>query len=159
MDYLKALVMSFRLNEAALVKQVFEGIPYTNVALLVEELPIVYVPRLLRFVALQTEESPHLEFCLLWTKAILDSHGQWIGDNRGMVEAEMRTVHRAVGRIRDDLRRLADDNIHMLDFLLSQPAENVLIETFGKRNTTANSHDMEIDDMGKSDDAEWIGLD
>ena len=65
-DYLKALVMAFRLNEAPLIRQVFEAIPHNNISLVVDELPVVYVPRLLRFVGMQTEESPHLEFCLLW---------------------------------------------------------------------------------------------
>jgi len=164
-DYLKALVMAFRLNEAPLLRQVYQGIPYTNIGLVVGELPVVYVPRLLRFVALQTEESPHLEFCLLWIKAILDYHGQWVGDNRGMVEAEMRTVSRAVGKIRDELRRLADENVYMLDYLLSQPAAvergNGLDGVLRKQSAIANGHEEALHGLDEVDDgdAEWIGLD
>jgi periodic tryptophan protein 2 len=162
MDYLKAIVMAFRLNEAVLVKQVFEGIPYTSIALVVEELPVAYIPRLLRFIALQTEESPHLEFSLLWIKAILDSHGPWISDNRGAVEAEMRTMSRVVGRIRDDLRKLADDNIYVLDFLLNQPTKDVSTGISGalvKQNAASNSCSIDTDGMGVSDSTEWISLD
>lgn len=160
-DYLKALVMAFRLNEAPLVRKVFEGIPYTNLGLVVKDLPVVYVPRFLRFVALQTEESPHLEFCLLWIKAMLDSRGQWIRDNRGLVDAEMRTMSRAVGRIRDELRMLADDNIYMLDYLLSQPATALSTELYGfvepaKRITNVQ---REVDHVDEDSDSEWIGLD
>jgi periodic tryptophan protein 2 len=160
-DYLKALVMAFRLNEAPLVRNVFEGIPYTNVALVVQGLPVVYVPRLLRFVALQTEESPHLEFCLLWIKAILDSHGQWIGDNRGTVDAEMRTVSRAVGKIRDDLRLLADENIYMLDYLLSQPAVAVSMELDGVEEPSRymTNGQKEVGHIDEDSGAQWIGLD
>jgi periodic tryptophan protein 2 len=161
-DYLKALVMAFRLNEASLLRQIYEGIPYNNISLVVADLPLVYVPRLLRFVALQTEETPHLEFCLLWIKAILDSHGQWVGDNRGMVDAEMRTVNRAVGRIRDDLRRLADENTYMLDYLLSQPSveENDLgMDGVPGQKAIGNGNDTEVDGMDEESDAEWIGLD
>jgi periodic tryptophan protein 2 len=161
-DYLKALVMAFRLNEAPLVRQVFEGIPYMNIALVVQELPIVYVPRLLRFVASQTEESPHLEFCLLWIKATLDAHGQWIGDNRGMVEAEMRTVSRAVGRIKDDLRRLADENVYTLDYLLSQPVVNSAKPLAGVLEGKLLLADDQLPEDGAMDDGsdtEWIGLD
>jgi periodic tryptophan protein 2 len=151
-DYLKALVMAFRLNEAALIRQVYEGIPHTDVALTVAELPIVYVPRLLRFVALQTEESPHLEFSLVWIRAIVDSHGQWIADNRGSVEAEMRTVSRAISKIRDELRRITDENVYMLDYLLHQPVEAPAKE--------AESSVLAIDEAIGDDEAEgeWIGL-
>jgi len=164
-DYLKALVMAFRLNEAPLLRQVFEGIPYPSIALVVEDLPVVYLPRLLRFVALQTEESPHLEFCLLWIKAILTSHGQWVSDNRGTVEAELRTVSRAVGRIRDELRRLADDNVYTLDYLLSQPATNGTGVTTGKKSIEngLTSEDEDVDmNQGEDEDGretEWLGLD
>ena len=159
-DYLKALVMAFRLNEAALVRQVFEGIPPTSIALIVKEVPSVYLPRLLRFVAEQTEESPHLEFCLLWIQAILVSHGQWVSENRGDIDAEMRNISRAVARIRDELRRLGEENVYMIDYLLSQP---IAIET--ESNTAngtkalANGKIAEVHMDGNSSETEWIGLD
>ncbi|QSZ32613.1 hypothetical protein DSL72_002192 [Monilinia vaccinii-corymbosi] len=156
-DYLKALVMAFRLNEAPLLRQVFEGIPHPNIALVVDELPTVYVPRLLRFVAMQTEQSPHLEFCLLWVQAILVSHGQWVGDNRILVDSELRIVGRAVGRIRDDLRRLADENVYMIDYLLNQPVVKGIDGVKGW-DGDVNVQDVDIND-GNDEDAEWIGLD
>jgi periodic tryptophan protein 2 len=160
-DYLKALVMAFRLNEAPLVRQVFEGIPHSSISLVVSELPVVYVPRLLRFVAMQTEESPHLEFCLLWVQAILVSHGQWVSDNRGSVDAELRIVSRAVGKIRDELRRLADENCFTIDYLLSQPTSNGEsqngVKDGQKAITNGEAHDVGMD--GDDDHAEWIGLD
>jgi periodic tryptophan protein 2 len=161
-DYLKALVMAFRLNEAPLLRQVFESIPHNSISLVVEELPVVYVPRLLRFVGLQTEESPHLEFCLLWVQAILTSHGQWVGENRAKVDAELRTVSRAVGRIRDELRRLADENCFTIDYLLSQPMSKIGVEngTTNWQKAIANRADAQEVEMDKDDDVdEWIGLD
>ncbi|KAI0472163.1 WD40-repeat-containing domain protein [Xylariaceae sp. FL0804] len=119
-DYLKALVMSFRLNEAGLIKRVFEAIPYTDIGLVVEHVPTVYVARLLRFVAAQTEESPHIEFCLLWIKALVDKHGPWLTANRGKVDVELRVVARAVARMQNEIRRLADENVYMVDYLLGQ---------------------------------------
>ena len=119
-DYLKALVMAFRLNEAGLIKRVFQAVPHQDIALVVEDLPLVYVPRLLRFVAAQTEQSPHIEFCLLWIKALVDKHGAWLTANRGKVDVELRIVARAVTRMRDEIRRLADENVYMVDYLLGQ---------------------------------------
>jgi periodic tryptophan protein 2 len=159
-DYLKAIVMAFRLNEAPLLRQVFEAIPHDNVSLVVEELPVAYVPRLLRLVGMQTEESPHLEFCLLWVQAILTSHGQWVRENRATVDAELRTVSRAVGRIRDELRRLADENCFTIDYLLSQPTAKSSVQNEtpnGQRAITDKADTREVE--MEEDDDEWIGLD
>ena len=158
-DYLKALVMTFRLNETPLVRTVFEGIPHNDIALVVDELPVVYLPRLLRFVANQAEESPHLEFCLLWIQAILISHGQWVSDNRGLIETELRTVNRAVAKIREELRRLAEENVYKIDYLISQPTEtNVVPNGLQKAITNRATENMDLD-VDHDEDAEWIGLD
>lgn len=161
-DYLKALVMAFRLNEASLIKRVFQAVPPTDISLAVGDMPIVYVPRLLRFVAAQTEESPHMEFCLLWIKALVDKHGAWLTANRGKVDVELRIVSRAVNRMRDDIRRLADENVYMVDYLLGQAAEKKADKKAltGAADAVAIDVDMNGDaetDEG-SDEEEWIGL-
>jgi len=160
-NYLKALVMAFRLNEAPLIRSVFEGIPHENIALAVKELPVVYLPRLLRFVAIQAEESPHLEFCLLWIKAILESHGQWVSDNRGSVESELRTVNRAVTKIKEELRRLAEENVYTIDYLVNQPPvdegpANGVWD--GQQKAIANGETSVVDIDMEDDDDGWVGL-
>ncbi|KAH8591439.1 periodic tryptophan protein-like protein 2 [Bisporella sp. PMI_857] len=157
-DYLKALVMAFRLNEASLLRRIFEGIPHGNISLVVSGLPVVYLPRLLRFVAIQAESSPHLEFCLLWIKAILESHGTWVSENRGTMEAELRTVNRAVTKIKEELRRLAEENVYTIDYLLGQPATEETGFLDGQK-TLANGEAKIVDiDMDKDDEDGWIGL-
>ncbi|KUI52805.1 hypothetical protein VP1G_00141 [Cytospora mali] len=169
-DYLKALVMAFRLNEAGLIKRVFQAVPYQDIALVVEEMPLVYVPRLLRFVAAQTEQSPHIEFCLLWIKALVDKHGAWLTANRGKVDVELRIVARAVTRMRDEIRRLADENVYMVDYLLGQAGST---KSSQKSNSLAWSSAEEdgpklltgqegltVADILKEDvsEEEWIGV-
>ncbi|KAL2760510.1 hypothetical protein ACRALDRAFT_1025529 [Sodiomyces alcalophilus JCM 7366] len=171
-DYLKALVMAFRLNETSLLQRVFLAIPYPDISLVVQGLPVVYVSRLARFVATQTEETPHMEFCLLWIKAILDNHGTWLMQNRGKVDVELRLLSRAVTRTRDEIRRLADDNIYMVDYLLAQSKcrvgnDKLALEggsdDAAKQQPTivpATINDVVTD--GKEDDSDagsWIGLD
>jgi periodic tryptophan protein 2 len=161
-DYLKALVMAFRLNEAGLIKRVFQAIPPAEVSLVVANLPIVYVSRLLRFVAAQTEESPHIEFCLLWIKAIVDNHGAWLTANRAKADIELRVVARAVSRMRDEIKRLADENVYMVDYLISQAknkTEEKLMEA-GEKETGKNllEFDGKAEPEDGSDDDEWIGL-
>jgi periodic tryptophan protein 2 len=110
-DYVKALVMAFRLNDMGLVGRVFQAVPPADISLVVAQVPTVYLGRLLKYVAAQTEESPHVEFCLLWVRGIVDKHGAWLAANRGKLDVELRLVSRAVARMRDDIRRLADDNV------------------------------------------------
>ena len=159
-DYLKALIMAFRLNEAALIRQVFEGVQPSSIGLIVKEIPVVYLPRLLRFVAAQTEESPHLEFCLLWVQAIIVSHGQWVAENRGDIDAEIRNISRAVAKIRDELRRLGEENVYMIDYLLGQPAATELenrVANGAKAIANGEAEEVDMDDIDS--EAEWIGLD
>ena len=173
-DYLKALVMAFRLNEAGLVKRVFEAIPHTDIALVVGHFPTVYVPRLLRFVAAQTEQSPHIEFCLLWIKALVDKHGPWLTANRSKVDVELRVVARAVSKMRDEVRRLADENVYMVDYLLGQAGGNDkqeetkslewdLSKAFGTKLLAGKEKGLGLDDVVQAPvvvgEDEWIGLD
>lgn len=166
-DYLKALVMAFRLNEAGLIKRVFQAVPPADTALVVGELPTVYVARLLRFVAAQTEESPHMEFCLLWIKALIDKHGAWLTANRGKVDVELRVVSRAVSRMKDDIRRLADDNVYMVDYLVGQAATEKQLAKGNAAHSILDSDKMMLDaangeadeDEAEDDDEdEWLGL-
>lgn len=170
-DYLKALVMAFRLNEAGLIKRVFQAIPYQDIPLVVEEMPVVYVPRLLRFVAAETEQSPHIEFCLLWIKALVDKHGAWLTANRGKIDMELRVVNRAVTRMRDEIRKLADENVYMVDYLLGQAETKdaaherkaLTLSLNGENGTgllTAGQEGVTVADLvseGESEE-EWIGV-
>ncbi|KAL2118407.1 hypothetical protein VTJ04DRAFT_8067 [Mycothermus thermophilus] len=170
-DYLKALVMAFRLNEAGLIQRVFQAIPHREIELVVEHFPAVYVARLLRFVAAQTEQSPHVEFCLLWIKALVDKHGAWLSANRGKVDVELRVVARAVAKMKDEVRRLADENVYMVDYLLQakeKPAavngENGALEaTEVKALPSTTTKQVTLDDIMQEDveesEEEWIGLD
>jgi len=172
-DYLKALVMSFRLNEAGLIKRVFQATPHTEISLVVEQFPTVYASRLLRFVAAQTEESPHIEFCLLWIKALVDKHGAWLAANRGKVDVELRIVARAVSRMKDDIRRLGEENVYMVDYLLGQKesglrngnAEGGKLLTNGEGASgtlfIGEKDQAEVLDLQMESEAEeeWIGLD
>ncbi|KAI0834156.1 periodic tryptophan protein 2 [Hypoxylon sp. FL0890] len=169
-DYLKALVMAFRLNEARLIKRVFLSVPYTGIPLVVEQFPTVYVARLLRFVAAQTEESPHIEFCLLWIKSLVDKHGPWLTANRSKVDVELRVVARAITRMRNEIKRLADENVYTVDYLLSQ-ANTKKLDANGHSLITAgddtptkmltSGNAMSLEDQMQSEnesEAEWIGL-
>ncbi|KAH0559711.1 hypothetical protein GP486_003772 [Trichoglossum hirsutum] len=105
-NYLKALVMAFRLNERYLIRQVYEGIPVSDIPLVVRELPVVYLGGLLRFVVSSVDGTPHLEFNLLWVQQLLLQHGRYIRDNRRDFASELRMVEKCGVRTKQDLAKL-----------------------------------------------------
>ncbi|KAJ5378859.1 hypothetical protein N7509_011978 [Penicillium cosmopolitanum] len=137
--FLKALIMAFRLNESKL---------------------ILYLPRLLRFVAHAAEETPHLEFNLLWFESLFNCHGRYFKENSGTFAPELRIVQRAIDDIRENLKRLTEKNLYDLNYLLSKP---VLAD---KKSASAllpiadddvEGGDDQMEDADGSD-GDWIGL-
>lgn len=121
-QYLRALTMGFRLNESFLLKRIFEAIPLTEAGRLVNELPIVYLGRLIRFVAHTTDASPYLERNLGWIESLLSAHGSFLKNHITTFSQELRVVQKAITAIQTDLTRIADENAYVLDYILSQPA-------------------------------------
>lgn len=105
-EYLLALIVAFRLNEKPLILRTYEAIPPTDVKLLAKQLPKVYVPALLRFVASHLEGSPHVEFDLIWVGAILTSHGRWLRERSGEFASEFRAIQKGVADFSSSIARL-----------------------------------------------------
>lgn len=138
-DYLTALIMAFRLNIPHLIRHVYESVTPSSIPLVVSDLPTVYLPRLLRFAALATDESPHLEFNLRWIEALLTTHGRWMEQHKGQLVEELRLVQRAVRSIQTELGRLADGNGYTIDYLLDRPK--------GKTLTNGVDEEMSVEDL------------
>ena len=157
-SFLKALVMAFRLNESQVIRAVYEGIPPSDISHVVRSLPTVYLPRLLRFVAHAAEETPHLEFNLLWIHSLLSSHGRYLKDNSGTFAPELRAVQRAIDDIHNSLNSLMDYNSYTLDYLLSRPVLVTAAATDKSDNpppkAIANGNVADDDD---DDESGWIG--
>ncbi|KAI4140606.1 MAG: hypothetical protein L6R39_005726 [Caloplaca ligustica] len=139
-QHLRALIMGFRLNEQDLLKRIFDAITLTEIDRLVKQLPTNYLAGLIRFVAQTTDASPHLERNLRWIETLLSTHGRHMKDNMPAFAQELRVAQKAVGTIQADLARIADENVYLLDYVLSQPGG----EVDGSRATLANGfHDAE----------------
>ncbi|EEP79069.1 periodic tryptophan protein 2 [Uncinocarpus reesii 1704] len=167
-SFLKALIMSFRLNESSLIRTVYESVPPRDIPHVVRSLPTVYITRLLRFVANAADETPHLEFNLLWIRALLSIHGRYLKSHSGSFAAELRAVQRAVDSIRDDLKRLVDKNMYTLDYLLEKPAvtassdstaslEKKARSAIGAANGNGVDAISEVED-GSEGEGEWMGI-
>jgi periodic tryptophan protein 2 len=160
--FLKALVMAFRLNESKIIRAVYESIPPSDIPHVVRAVPSVYLPRLLRFVAHAAEETPHLEFNLMWIESLFSCHGRYFKENSGTFAPELRAVQRAVDDIRENLKRLTEKNLYDLNYLLSRPVLADKKSSSAMLAMTAGGAEEDDDQMADADaddtEGDWIGL-
>ncbi|TFK70173.1 WD40 repeat-like protein [Pluteus cervinus] len=119
-EYLKALVMAFRLNERPLIQQVYEKIPLGDAKLVVRQLPVVYVPMLLRFVGEHLQNTPHLEFDLVWVNTLLVTHGRYLRDRSAEFASVFNVVQKALTDYEQSISKLCDENSSTLSYLIDQ---------------------------------------
>lgn len=115
-EFLKALVMAFRLNERYLIRRVYENVPHADVNLVARQLPIVYLEKLLRFVGDRLDsagvaspsggKSPHLEFDLLWARALLFSHGRYLRDHSAEYSSTFRAMWKGLVDAEQSIARM-----------------------------------------------------
>lgn len=145
-EYLLALIISFRLNEKPLILKAYESVPPTDIRLLAQQLPKVYVPKLLRFIAGHVEASPHVEFDLLWVGALLRAHGRWLRERSGEFASEFRAIQKGVADFSQSIARLCDDNAFGLSYILDQ---QTAVETKAGADAMLldGDHDATLDEL------------
>ncbi|WFD30085.1 U3 snoRNP protein [Malassezia sp. CBS 17886] len=113
-DALVALLGALRLNDAALLAEVYERIKAGDIALVVAQLPLQYVARVLQLVAARmdpTSTSPHLEFHLRWLAALFRTHGAAIrAQSAGTFAPVLRAVQMALNEVRANVKATGDRN-------------------------------------------------
>ncbi|CZT21947.1 probable periodic tryptophan protein PWP2 [Ramularia collo-cygni] len=155
-EHLKAMVMAFRLSDQKLLRRVYKSIPVSDIGLVVRDMPDVYLDRLIRFVAKESDASPHLELNLLWLESLLNQHGRVLKQKQGEFAEVIRMVQKAIGRVQGEIMKVADQNLHTIEFLLAQPEKEAAPVLELKAITAGGAEeDEEMDDGG---DDEWIGL-
>ena len=105
-EYLKALVMAFRLNEKPLIQKVYESVPHGDIRLTARQLPVMYIPPLLQFVADHLGRSPHLEFDLVWLNALLMTHGRYLRDRSEEHASVFRMLQKALVDLEQSISRM-----------------------------------------------------
>lgn len=127
-DYLTALVMSFRLNENYLISKVFESIPVKDIKLVTADLPIVYLNKMLNFIGelLTKEDTPHIEYSLIWVKNLLISHGKSISAAKHEYSSSLKLIQRFLGRVGQDVVQISKKNDYFTQYLsLTKPAREL----------------------------------
>lgn len=115
-EFLKALVMAFRLNERPLIRRAYEAAPRADVGLVSRQLPVVYLEKMLRFVADRLDpagssaaagtRSPHLEFDVLWVRALLFAHGRYLRDHSTEYASAFRGIRKGLVDAEENISRM-----------------------------------------------------
>ena len=106
-DHLLALIMAFRLNEQPLILRAYEAVPASDIRLIARQVPEVYLLTLLRFIALHMESSPHVEFDLCWSQALMTAHGRYLGQrSSGEFASVFRSLQRSIAEFEQNITRM-----------------------------------------------------
>ncbi|KPI42145.1 Periodic tryptophan-like protein [Cyphellophora attinorum] len=163
-EYLRALIMAFRLSDAGLVQKCYEAVPYTSIPLIVRALPRVYLSKLLQLIAAQMENTPHLEFHLRWLTEVIGVHGACIKERRAQYASEIRAVLKGVDGTGRMVRSLSERNGFEVGYLLSQreaskrKQEQVVMQ-LEPNGEHGGSDEAMLEDGDGDGDGEWQGLD
>lgn len=157
--YLTALIMSFRLNERAVIQRVYENIPVGEINLIANEFPRVYLERFFKFLAGVIEDSPHVEYHLIWIKALINAHGSFMMTKKHVFASVIRSISKYVRRINKDINKLSSDNIYTVQFLMGKNRRYVddLPQNFGLPKSSEKDDsdaDMKDSDSEKENESE-----
>lgn len=109
-EYARALVMALHLNEEPIIARCVEGVPLASIPLVAQTLRgEMYLQRLLQLLAKRMDRSPHLEFYLQWSLAVLNSHGQTLRDDPASSATclpTLRSLQKSIARHLQDLAKM-----------------------------------------------------
>eukprot|EP01125_Pyxidicula_operculata_P013684 TRINITY_DN4548_c0_g1_i1.p1 TRINITY_DN4548_c0_g1~~TRINITY_DN4548_c0_g1_i1.p1 ORF type:complete len:872 (+),score=155.80 TRINITY_DN4548_c0_g1_i1:28-2643(+) len=156
-QYMKSLIMSLKLNEDDITKKVFVSIPFDLVTLFSTELHQSYVTRLLGFIARylgNPSGTPHLEYCLHWTKNLFNLHGQYLRENHSTILSSLRLIQKTYAKTIEDLDKICSSNQSMLSYILSRQKQRELLD---KQETTEENNTNKADDAVELNDTNLPG--
>lgn len=116
-NYLQALRMALKLNERGLIRQSLESAPHTDVMLLAKQVGVKHLPALLQFVAEEAETSRHLQFYLIWTRALLLNHGTFLKAESKKNLPVLNLLIKNLTRKSEDLAKVCDHNKYSINYL------------------------------------------
>ncbi|XP_052077596.1 periodic tryptophan protein 2 homolog [Mytilus californianus] len=148
-EYSTALILSFRLNESNLIQEVLESIPYSDIDVISENLPEIYVDKLLNYLASGIESSAHIQFYLKWTNKLLMCHGPKLKQRSQKIMTTLRSMQKNITRKYDDIGKLCDHNRYSMDYIIALSKS--------KRKHTEDADDNEFESEASRSDDECDG--
>ncbi|RHY31289.1 hypothetical protein DYB32_003624 [Aphanomyces invadans] len=116
-EFSKGLLMALHLNEELLLRLCLESVPVESIPLVAQALTDTYLKRLMALLAKGLTDSPHLEYYLTWSLAILNAHGPIIDAHSVEFLSTLRALQKSLVTHFNDLSRVCNDNQYTLDYL------------------------------------------
>eukprot|EP01135_Chromosphaera_perkinsii_P011597 Nk52_evm36s2449 gene=Nk52_evmTU36s2449 len=116
-DYVKALCMALRLNEQDLTKKVFEMTPVSDIDFVSQQIPVLYVEKLLKFIGGALEDTVHIEFYINWCISLINIHGKYLKENANNLSTSLRAIQKNCFRHFEGLAKMCDDNRFMMEYV------------------------------------------
>ncbi|XP_059642229.1 periodic tryptophan protein 2 [Cornus florida] len=115
----RALVLSLRLNEDALIKKCILAINPVDIPAVASSVPFRYLQRLIEAFANLLENCPHLELVLRWSQELCKAHGHSIQQNSRNLLPALKSLQKAITRLHQDLADTCSSNEYLLRYLCS----------------------------------------
>uniref|UniRef100_A0A8C2AFH9 PWP2 small subunit processome component n=1 Tax=Cyprinus carpio TaxID=7962 RepID=A0A8C2AFH9_CYPCA len=115
-EWASAILLSFRLNEMPLIREVLEAVPYDQITVVCSALPDVYVDKLLNFVTSTLEKSTTCSSTSAGLSVCSLLHGQKLKNRSGAVLPTVQQLLKSIQRHSDDLSKLCDWNIYNIRY-------------------------------------------
>ncbi|KAF2297613.1 hypothetical protein GH714_000197 [Hevea brasiliensis] len=115
----RALILSLRLNEDSLIKKCIFAVNPLDIPAIASSVPYRYLQRLIEALAYLLESCPHLEFILRWCQELCKAHGNSIQQNSRNLLPYLKSLHKAITRIHQDLADTCSSNEYLLRYLCS----------------------------------------
>jgi len=122
-EWMKAIVMSFRLNDNDILREVIESVPHTEIEELSKFMPLIFVEKLLRYVADRLDNSTHLHFYLLWLRHLLLHHGPALKKNSTKLFATLTHLQKSLTKKSDDIIPIINSSYYQLQYIATAAAK------------------------------------
>merc|ERR1711933_368174 len=117
--YAKALIMSIKLNEKELIKNVIESVPSSQISICIEALTPKYYEIMLYVLSNNIETTQYLQFYLLWINKLCILHGPYLKNNFIKYLPYFRLIQKSLSTLYKDVSPICNANIDRLAFLSS----------------------------------------
>lgn len=148
-NFSEALVLAFRLNEADVLKEVFERIPVSNAELISSQLPQIYVEKLLSFLASGLESTRQIELYMRWVQVTLVNHGESLKDRSPRIVALLKSLQKNITLRHKDLHKVCEQTRHSIRYVTEV---NAKMRKAGSADEETKSGDVEASGSEDSDD-------
>ena len=148
-NFSEALILAFRLNEADVLKEVFERIPVSNAELISSQLPQIYVEKLLAFLAAGLESTRHIELYMRWVQATLLNQGESLKDRSPRIMALLKSLQKNITLRHKDLQKVCEQTRHSIRYVTEVNSKLKRIEG-GEKQPKRDEDETEGEESDKS---------